>query len=108
VNSAAVPVEAVLSLGVDKGPVEGRCRFCFDETSGCVEGSIPRHVGVGAERDLRVATFASMMLRRLQECSAQASPCTFRRNGDLLQVTDPVDLQDMRETGDATVLQLDY
>lgn len=69
----------------------------LDEPARGIERRVPRHVGERAERQPFVAARTRLGLRRLDEGAAVSATCVRRLDRDLLEVRDPVDLEDVHE-----------
>ncbi len=105
-HSAPISVKPKFALDADEGTVKLRCWFCLHKTGARVERGVPRDVRVGAKRNAVVAALLRLNFGGLHERSTPALSGIPRGYGQLLQVTDAVDLENMDKAGYVTVVEL--
>ena len=96
-DPSAVSIEADPLL-VLAHPAVQRPRFDdLLEAQQSVEGRVPRHVGVGAQRDLGVPPTRRLSHGRTHQRGPDPAPEHRGTYGELLEMGDPLQLQDVRE-----------
>ncbi len=79
----------------------------LDKTGTCVEQGIPWDVRVGSKRDAVVPALLRLDFGGLHERPPPTLPRLRRRYGQLLQVAQAVDLENMNKPANVTVVELD-
>ena len=105
-HPAPISVKPKFTLDADKGTMELRCWFFLHKTGARIERGVPRDLCVGAKRNAMVAALLRLNFGGLDERSTPALSRIPRCYGQLLQVAEAVDLENMDKAGSVTTVEL--